>query len=302
MRCPIRPLRGRWPSWLTDLGRTSRFFRLDPLTILDDDATPEDFRAAMSSIYVGDTIKITGANRHPGTDELLLSTLDLSDARIVDIGASDGTTSVELISKLNGFRSYVIADLYLNLEVVQVGRRSVLFDLHGNCVLVVGPRFAAWPTLSAAVASGYSRLIARARTLLPSQGRTVPLLNPVTRRLIAEDERVTCRVHDVFEVWDGDPPDLIKVANLLRRLYFDDDDLLRALRSVHASLPEGGHLMIVDNPRILDTPPRAGIWRRQGARFELVARTGAPEIADLVGRVGDDQPVGAPDPSRGPAV
>jgi chemotaxis methyl-accepting protein methylase len=99
---------------------------------------------------------------------------------------------------------------------------------------------------------------------------------------MAEDPRVSYRVHDVFQPWAGETPDVIKVANLLRRLYFPDADIIRALHVLRDSLPEGGHLMVVDNPRIPNTPPRAGIYRRVGTRLEEVARTGEPEIADLV--------------------
>lgn len=239
----------------------------------------------MSSIYVGGTIKITGGDRHPETDRLLIDSVDLSSARIADIGASDGSTSVDLIAKVPDFASYVIADLYLTLRAVRVGSHTVLFDSSGRCVLVAGRRLSAWPELSRAVRTLYRPLISSASARLDAHGREVLLVNPDARRLIAQDPRITYRTHDVFTPWDGDRPDVIKVANLLRRLYFDDADLLRALRAVHASLPEGGHLLLVDNPRLADPSPRAGVWRRQGPEFVEVARLGEPEIADLVGQV-----------------
>lgn len=263
------------------MGPLTRFFRLDPLVILDDDAEPALFREAMSSIYVGGTIKITGEDRHPETDQLLLDHVDLSAATIVDIGASDGSTSLDLIEKLPSFGSYTIADLYLTLRAVKVGRRTLLFTDDGECALVVGPRAMAWPAESPSVARLYQRVI-RAGAARLRDARTVLLLNPRVRRRMAEDPRVGYRVHDVFQPWSGEAPDVIKVANLLRRLYFPDADILRALHVLRDSLPEGGHLMVVDNPRIPDTPPRAGIYRRVGLRFEEVARTGEPEIADLV--------------------
>lgn len=289
MHAPIRPVRGSWPKAIQQSGPLARFFRLDPLTILDDDADPADFREAMSSIYVGGTIKITGANRHPETDQMLIDTVDLSAAHIVDIGASDGTTSLDLLDKLDSFGSYTIADLYLSLRAVEIGQRTLLFDDAGQCVLVAGARLMAWPELSRAVALAYAPLIRRGRRAL-GQARPVLLLNPAVRRLMAQDPRVSFRVHDIFEPWEGTTPDVIKVGNLLRRLYFDDADLLRALHVLRDSLPEGGHLMIVDNPRIPDTPPRAGIYLRSGSRLLEVARVGDPEIGDLVERVGTDRP------------
>ncbi len=283
MRIPIRPVRGRWPSWLESVKPLKRFFRLDPLIILDDSATPEAFREAMSSIYVGGTIKITGSTRHPQTDQLLIDTVDLSQARIADIGASDGSTSVDLITRVGQFAEYVIADLYLTLRAVRVGKRVLLFDQGDSCVLVGGPRVSAWPALSKPIAALYRRTISRGESAL-SRGEftEVLLLNPETRRLIASDPRVTYRTHDVFNQWEGPAPTVVKVANLLRRLYFSDADLSRALAAIHASVPVGGHLMIVDNPRLADPTPRAGIWLREPTGFTEIARVGKPEIADLV--------------------
>jgi len=287
VHAPVRPIRGSWPAALERIAPLRRFFRLDPLTILDPEAEPAQFREAMSSVYVGGTIKITGAARHPETDRLLLDHVDLSHAAIVDIGASDGSTSLDLVEQLppSGSWSYTIADLYLTLRAVRVGRRTALFTDDGTCVLVVGPRAMAWPAESGAVAALYSRVVARASQRLAG-ATEVLLLNPATRELLARDPRVTHRVHDIFEPWPGERPDVIKVANLLRRLYFDDESLLRALETLHGSLPDGGHLLLVDNPRLLDTSPRAGLYVRSGPRFEEVARVGEPEIADLVSRVG----------------
>ena len=253
--------------------------------ILDDDARPQAFREAMSSIYVGGTIKITGADRHPETDQLLLDHVDLHAASIVDIGASDGSTSLDLIEKLDSFERYTISDLYLSLSAVRVGRRTALFTEDGTCVLVVGPRAMAWPSLSVPVALAYRPVVRRASARL-SSASTVLLLNPEVRQRIARDSRVGYRTHDIFTAWDGETPDVIKVANLLRRLYFDDVQLARALHVLRDSLPQGGHLLIVDNPRLADPSPRAGLWRREADRLVEVARVGEPEIADLVGRVG----------------
>lgn len=252
---------------------------MDPRVLLEEEPTPEDFRAAMSIIHVGETIKITDADRHGAADALLLENVPLTGASIVDLGASDGSTSVELIAKLPDFESYVIADLYLTLRSVQVGRHVLFFDADDNCVLVAGRRLLAWPTLSRTVRLVVAPLIARARRR-PS--RDVLLLGPEARRLTRTDPRVSTRVHDVFQPWGAPAPDVIKVANLLRRLYFSDADILRALRALLASLDEGGHLLILDNPRLADITLRAGLYRREGGRFRPVAETpDAPEIADL---------------------
>ena len=292
MRAPVRPISGRWPGWLER--RFGRFFWVDPDVVLSDSADAETFRRAMSALHVGDTIKITGSNRHPQSDSLLLEHLDpatLAQAAIVDIGASDGSTSVDLITRLPNFRSYAIVDLYLHLTARTVGSRTVYYDPTGQLVLIVGRRVVAWPSLSEPVRMAYRRTI-RAATQ-PGAERQVLLLNPAARALVESDERVSYRVHDVFTAWTGPKPTVVKVANLLRRLYFTDDRILVALERLNDMLEDDGYLLVVDNPRIAGISERGGLYRKAGTRFEPVATTEhPPEIADLVARVGTGDPVG----------
>jgi hypothetical protein len=278
MRAPVRGISGRWPSALERLA--PRLFRGDPRVLLDDDPTAEDFRAAMSIIHVGETIKITGVDRHAAADALLLEHVPLESASLVDIGASDGSTSVELVEKLPGFRSFTMADLYLHLDAVETRRHVLFYDQEGTCVLIAGRRVLAWPSLARWVRLVWTPVMAAARN---RPRRQALLLGPDARRLVREDERVSSRVHDIFQPWDGPAPDVIKVANVLRRLYFSDEDIQRALTALLASLDEGGHLLLLDNPRIAGIDLRAGLYRREGGRFVVVAETDdAPEIADLV--------------------
>ncbi|MCU1409251.1 MAG: hypothetical protein JWM23_1331 [Microbacteriaceae bacterium] len=283
MLLPIRPLKGRWPRYVER--RFSRFVWADPRVILDDRVSAEDFRVAMSAIHVGDTIKITGSNRHPVADDLLVENIDLSGATIVDIGASDGSTSVDLIRKLDGFAQYIIADLFFEIDVIEVGRHSVFLDNDGNWILVVGPRTLAWPAHSPLVRFVFGRFERRARRPGMPVKRAL-LLNPAARELVRTDERVSYRVHDIFTPWDGPPPTVVKVANLLRRLYFSDAVITSALHTLLGSLAEGAYLLLVDNSRIPGMGPRAGLYRRHGGRFTSVAETpDRPEIVDLVEKV-----------------
>lgn len=278
MRAPIRAIRGRWPaSWER---RAPRLFRIDPRVLLEEAPSTADFRAAMSILHVGQTIKITDADRHAAADALLIENVDLADAVIVDIGASDGTTSVELMDRIGQFRSYVIADLYLEISATRLGRWMLFRDPQGVCILVAGRRLLAWPSLSRPVRWLCAPLLALSRGR-PST--TVALLGPAARERLRTDPRVTTRTHDVFEPWPRPAPDVIKVANLLRRLYFSDEAILQALGALHAGLGTGGHLLLLDNPRIEGVSLRAGLYRRTDEGFDLVAQTEhPPEIADLM--------------------
>lgn len=280
MHAPIRPIEGRWPRLVQR--RLGRFFWCDPAVMLDEQPTADAFRRVMSALHVGNTIKITGIDRHPEADALLVENVQVENAAILDIGASDGSTSVDLIKKLPGFRSYTITDLFFYLQAARVGSHVVFHDQDGKAILVAGRRMVAWPSLSRLVRAIYWPVIRRASRPGTIQARVL-LLNPEARLVISTDPRVDFRAHDVFTPWDGPTPDIIKVANLLRRLYFDDDQIRRGLRALLSSLDEGGHLLLVDNPRIPGIDERACLYRRQGGRFALIGQTPHPaEIDDLV--------------------
>ncbi|MEJ2577545.1 MAG: hypothetical protein P8Z68_00430 [Kineosporiaceae bacterium] len=287
MLFPVRLIAGRWPRAVERPLR--RFTWLDPRLVQDPGTDPATFSRAMAAFAVGSTRKITGSGRHAAADALLLEHLDLSGAVIVDIGASDGSTSVELATRLDGFARYLIADLYLEVHAVRTRRHTVFLDGAGTVVVVAGPRTVAWPALSPLVALLYRPTLARASRLWRSGSdvRTVPLVNPATRDLLAGDPRLELRTHDIFTPWSGPRPDLIKVANVLRRLYFTDSRILAALTVILGDLPDGGHLLLVDNPRV--NPPtedRGCLYRKDGDRFTLVGRTGQPtEVHELVLRV-----------------
>lgn len=279
MRAPVRPIRGSLPKRLES--RLARFVWTDPRVVADPGCTPEQFRVAMAAFHVGKTIKITGLGRHSDADDLLIRHVPTRGRTVVDLGASDGSTSAELLSKLPGVGRFVIADLYFHLEFYSRRGRTYFYGPDGDAILVAGRRTVAWPTLSRPLAWWHSRGAARARSR-GSRGEVV-LLNPQVRKLLDDDPRVETAVHDVFAPWPDPRPDVIKVANLLRRLYFSDAEIGAALDALLASLPQGGHLLVVDNPRIDGIRERAGLYRRDGDHFVVVARTGcAPEIDDLV--------------------
>lgn len=283
MRFPIRPLAGRWPSRFEH--KFARFCWADPRVIMDPNATCEEFTRAMSAIHVGGTIKITGGNRHPVADQMLTDNVDLSDATIVDIGASDGSTSVDLIGKLPTFKQYVIADLYFHVTAVHSGPRCLFYDTNGSLILVAGPRALAWPSTSRLVRLLYWGFEIRARASRTA-GTPVLLLNPAARAVIDADPRVSYRVHDVFTPWPGPRPTVIKVANLLRRLYFTDDVITSGLQAIGESLDERGYFLLVDNVRRKGVPPRVGLYQRLDVRFRVVSETpDRPEIADLIDQV-----------------
>ena len=252
----------------------------DPRALVRPDVTSEEFQRIMCFVHVGGTIKITWADRQAEADQLLLDHVDLAGADIVEVGCSDGSTSVDLINRLGDFGSFVMTDRFLEIEWVEVDGRWVFFDKTGACILVSGRRFMGWPELSGVVRSAFGRTIRTASTL---ERRPCLLLNPDARRLMESDPRVRADEYDVFTPWPGPPVDVVKTGNLLRRLYFPDDQILQGLTRLHGALVDGGHLLLADHSRVQGEPPAGGLYRRSPTGFEPVASTDRrPEIDDLV--------------------
>ncbi len=124
MRAPIRLVEGGWPAFLQN--RLSRFVRRDPRLLLDPAVDAEDFQAVMSSIHVGSTIKITGSGRHLAGNALLAEHVDLAGRRVVDLGASDGTSSLEL--EASGARLVMGGISISPATITSIGAQSTITD------------------------------------------------------------------------------------------------------------------------------------------------------------------------------
>ncbi len=285
VRAPIKPSGSKWPQRV----REHRLipWQQDPRVVLEDDPDPVAYSAAMVTFHLGGTVKITARGRHRDPDAKLRELVGFTGATILDIGASDGGTSVDLIELLGeSFARYFITDRHLSVDVVEIKQCALFFDRADQCILIAGRGYVAYPGGNPIVARLFRPMIDKARR--SSNRRSIQLLHPAVRRLVAEDDRVTVCEHDVFQPWEGPTPDVVKVANLLNRDYFSDDQLMDALRHLMHTVADGGHLFIIDSPADpLDTTARTGLYRRTGESLVAVT-TGfrPPAVADLVQRLG----------------
>jgi hypothetical protein len=272
-RVPIRLAVEGWPKAL-QRGKVRNLFVHDPAAIADPDADWEAFTRAMSQVNIGGTAKITWPGRQADADRLLMEHVDTDGAHIVEMGASDGTTAVDLIERLGDrFASYTITDRWIRVTITRhAGVWWVWRD--GRCIVASNGRVITWPDQSAALTRLLSPLMSAAAR---GAHRDVLMLNPTTRAVLDADPRVTWLEHDVFTPLP-EPVDVIKVGNLLRRVYFTDDQIRLALRALHAGLVAGGHLLIADHL----TQAAAGLYRKTPTGFEPIAETARSEIHELV--------------------
>src|SRR5262249_3014495 len=149
----------------------------------------------------------------------------------------------------NGFRHYFVTDLNVSVHCGEDGHGVVYFvDRSGQCVLRVSRRWIAY----ADVSGTWFPLRLLARKLLSQSAsvkhwREVFLIQPELLRLSQCDPRIAVMTYDMFVPWTYEPPDLIKVANLLNPSYFSEEQLRKAVRIQCSNLATDGRLLIVDN-------------------------------------------------------
>ena len=247
MKLPIKLNEAGWPSRFARL--TFAFHDPRPLASPDfSELSPLEFSRAISTLQFGVTFKTTRPGRQQHSNRFISELYSGSRPVVLDVGASDGSTSLDLIGSLKSdFERYFVTDLNLSTRC-GYDRAGVLYflDHTGRCVLRASKRFLAYsevsgspfpfPLVAKAMVAGYRRV---------TDWREVLLVQPELVRLAARDPRITIMRYDLFAPWTGQAPDVIKVANLLNPKYFTDAQMEEALRIQCANLALNGRLLLV---------------------------------------------------------
>ena len=280
MAAPLRPSDAWWLARLLPRGVIP-----DPRQVLAPEVLegPEAFSRLLSSFRVGGANKTTRPGRHGDSDQVLVRALAGRRPRVLDVGVSDGTTSLDLMTALGDhFDAYFVTDRYLSLRAQRDQRgRCWFYDDRGRCVLLATPRWVVNPLEPPAEV--WLRpiwwLMRRCRPSSATETLEASLVQPALGRRAANDPRITIRSWNVFEPWSLSSVDVVKVANLLNRGYFPDDAIRRALGNLWRALDLHGLLLVVDNREV----EKSTLFRKTKAGFIEVDRLAAgTEIADLV--------------------
>lgn len=252
----------------------------DPRDLLDDSADGTKFSNAVSTLKFGPTFKTTSSGRFPRTVEKLAQLRFETPPVVLDVGASDGSTSLDVIGAV-AFRRYYCTDLNHECRVMRDGAWTYFYSADGepllaasSCWVVYGDTESALPFFGAAA----RRVLARAPQL-EADAQRIALVNPALRQL--RDSRVTVQRYSVLDTWTGEPADLVLAANLLNRGYFSDESLVRIVGNLRKALSptNGGWLVLVDNRDI----ERSSLIEIRGRNVELRERVDAGvEVEDLV--------------------
>jgi hypothetical protein len=232
-------------------------------------------------LQFGGVFKTTFPGRHQHSTRFLTELYRDSRPVILDVGASDGSTSIDLIRALgSNIGGYFVTDLNLSI-LCGYDRRGIVYFLGQDeeCILRASNRFTVYSDTSNAwfPLSVFPKILLRRHRHI-TNWRRVLLIQPALLRLSARDQRVTIERYDVFTPWTGPRPDLIKVANLLAPEYFSDAQIKEALRVQCSNLAPNGRLLLVAQDDGLE---RFSVLHKTAAGMEIehTHDGGAPAVA-----------------------
>jgi hypothetical protein len=247
MKLPIKLNCAGWPPPFARL-----FFAYDdPRHLASPDLTnlsPRQFSRAISTLNFGVNFMKTFAGRQKHSDRFVADLYRGLKPVILDVGASDGSTSLDLIRALNGdFSRYFVTDLNLFTSCGCSSRGVVYFrNSEGVCTLRASRRFIAYSeTRGARFPLSFLAEYLISRSSDVHEWRKVFLIQPELISLAERDPRICIMHYDLYRQWTGDQPDLIKVANLLNLRYLSERQIKDALAVQCSNLGVNGRLLLV---------------------------------------------------------
>jgi SAM-dependent methyltransferase len=282
MRFPLKINISLVPRWLAAVVPAVH----DPRSIIIAGDDTHLFDDALASIKIDTTWKTTSGSRHPITDAVILEfAAQKSTPRILDIGASSGITSLNLIDALgSSFSHYFVTDLHFSIPYRIVDGVTYFYNpLSGKSVIRSDGVLIAYESSTADIPP--FRFIARKMLSRgpPYDAAEVSLANTIHPRLkerLTLDPRVELLEFNVFESWRHGPVDIIKVANVLNSNYFSKGNLRRAMNNLLALLKPKGILVVTDN-RDLE---RLSVFVREssGELMKIRDVNGGAEVSEAI--------------------
>jgi hypothetical protein len=246
MRLPIKLNADYWPKTLVT------FFKgqADPRGLLQADLESQSFSQAVSTLKFGKSYKTTKKNRFPLTLKNLAEIISAEPLIILDIGASDGTTSLDVMQAIS-FKKYYITDLNLYVYYRIAGRWTLFCNHKGQLMLAVCNQWiiyrdtknALWPFRSVV-----ERFFRTKKFFQSRSDERIALINPGVKAVLSE--RVCLAEYNAFEAWPGENADLIIAANILNHSYFSEDEIVLIMQNIKEAVKRPGLIALIDNRKV----------------------------------------------------
>lgn len=272
------------------LARIRDQFARDPSS---DTVLADRFSAVLHDLCMDGVWKTTSRGRLPLTERAICAHLHVDMEReitVLDLGASDGTTSLDLHRALSyafGNRvRIVMADLNLSLHRYRKGPLVEYRTSNGT------PVMARIGTIGLQLANDGRRKNANPLAAWYRECRalrnsmwfdfSISLIHPL---VLAEPAIQTMELDCLLpQASLTDRFVCVRASNLLNRDYFSADNIRIAISNIHHYLQEGGCLLVSRNIRGLHGESENGsIWRKTGQRFTHLENFGSgSEIEAIV--------------------
>lgn len=233
----------------------------------------ETYSKYMYWVYMGgnDIFKTTKPNRHSETNKIVVEFIEkLNNPAILDVGASDGSTSLDLIKQLGKkFSRYIVTDMSFKQYAIEKNGRTYFYDNHSKiCLTIVSDKLVIYNDKNACVFpinSIAKKIISKAPAFNENDAIDVNLCQPGLLDLVKHNPRIVLKEWNILEQWDGEKVDFIKAANILNKEFFSDEILLKAIENIKKALKVGGFLLVLRNSAIEEW----SLFRLKGEQFSL---------------------------------
>ena len=241
---PVKLNKNYWPKKLTNFLPSSE----DPRKLLTENISSEQFSNAISVFKFGTTFKTTKSYRFPKTLEVLGSLAFQSPPIVLDVGASDGITSLHAIKCID-FKKYYITDLNTDVLCERREGKCYFYDVNNNCILIVTKAFVLYSSSKNSIFpfNIISDYFFSKSHRTKNAYKKIEIINPEVKKC---NKNIEIKKYNLFERWAPGKVDLIISANILNRCYFSDNQIIMAVNNFVSTLNNGGRFVIVENTDI----------------------------------------------------
>jgi len=248
----------------------------------------ESHHSLMNNILLNNGVaKTTQPGRFTEIDSWLAQNFHKSCVSIHDIAVSSGITSLELKQKLesDGFKvNLSISDKFMSLSYFKRNFITYFYDIDGN--FVIGNIFGIVAQKNCNNFFFISRLLSKvisknAKKCFDNCLPELLLLHPEVCSSINQKE-ITFINYDIFKTSINNKFDIVRAMNILNPIYFDVNEIKRAVRLIFNSLTEGG-IFIIGRTHLDDNKNHVSVYVKKDGHFKLIKSfNGGSEVSNNV--------------------
>jgi len=220
--------------------------KTDPRVLCAENIVETNFTSAVSTFKFGATFKSTQKARFPLTISEMARLEFQFLPVILDIGASDGITSLDIMQAIP-FKKYFVTDLNIYAYYIVSGDVTWFYDEMGKCILRVSNKWIMYPEFDGAIfpLNVLAKALFNTAPKFSDNASKICLLQPALQS--RKDDRVTIQKHNMFQSWEHEKADLIIAANILNLCYFTASEVISVVKGLISALNDNGVIVIIDN-------------------------------------------------------